>query len=83
MTLLCKWYYENHSRLVALMAAASPDLEKQGFLAVVFVIREYSVQQEGTFLKTESFLLLKSKLSLLSLLLVISPLCEWQIHGSN
>jgi hypothetical protein len=39
MTLLCKWYYENHSRLVALMAAASPDLEKQGFLAVVFVIR--------------------------------------------
>ncbi len=26
------------------MEAASPDLEKQGFFAVVFVNREYSVQ---------------------------------------
>jgi len=32
--------------LLALIAAASPDLEKQGFLAVVFVYREYSGQQE-------------------------------------
>ncbi|HEU0125317.1 hypothetical protein [Flavobacterium sp.] len=32
--------------LLALMEAASPDLEKQGFLAVVFVYREYSGQQE-------------------------------------
>jgi hypothetical protein len=31
---------------VALMGAASPDIEKQGFFAVVFVNREYSVQQE-------------------------------------
>jgi hypothetical protein len=31
---------------LALMGAASPDLEKQGFLAVVFVNREYSGQQE-------------------------------------
>jgi len=29
---------------LALMGAASPDLEKQGFLAVVFVYREYSGQ---------------------------------------
>ena len=28
------------------MAAVSPDLEKQGFFAVVFIYREYSVQQE-------------------------------------
>jgi len=28
------------------MEAASPDLEKQGFLAVVFINREYSGQQE-------------------------------------
>ena len=28
------------------MGTASPDLEKQGFFAVVFVNREYSVQQE-------------------------------------
>jgi len=28
------------------MEAASPDLEKQGFLAVVFVNREYSVQPD-------------------------------------
>ncbi|WP_256637278.1 MULTISPECIES: hypothetical protein [Flavobacterium] len=33
-------------RALALMEAASPDLEKQGFLAVVFVYREYSGQQE-------------------------------------
>jgi hypothetical protein len=32
---------------LALMGAASPDLEKQGFFAVVFVNREYSGQQEG------------------------------------
>ncbi|MDQ6530199.1 hypothetical protein [Flavobacterium sp. LHD-85] len=32
---------------LALMGAASPDLEKQGFLAVVFVYREYSGQQES------------------------------------
>ncbi|WP_338840014.1 hypothetical protein [Flavobacterium ginsenosidimutans] len=31
---------------LALMGAASPDLEKQGSLAVVFVYREYSGQQE-------------------------------------
>ncbi|WP_262892064.1 hypothetical protein [Flavobacterium soyangense] len=29
------------------MEAASPDLEKQGFLAVVFVNREYSVQPDS------------------------------------
>ena len=28
------------------MEAASPDLEKKGFFAVVFVNREYSEQQE-------------------------------------
>ncbi|WP_255470415.1 MULTISPECIES: hypothetical protein [unclassified Flavobacterium] len=28
------------------MEAASPDLEKQGFFAVVFIYREYSAQQE-------------------------------------
>jgi len=28
------------------MEAASPDLEKQGFFAVVFVHREYSGQQD-------------------------------------
>ena len=31
---------------IALMETASPDLEKQGFFAVVFIYREYSVQQE-------------------------------------
>ncbi|WP_158235310.1 hypothetical protein [Flavobacterium sp. 9] len=31
---------------LALMGMASSDLEKQGFLAVVFVYREYSGQQE-------------------------------------
>ncbi|SEP02684.1 hypothetical protein SAMN05444671_4595 [Flavobacterium sp. CF108] len=31
---------------LALMGTASPDLEKQSFLAVVFVYREYSGQQE-------------------------------------
>lgn len=30
----------------ALIEAASPDLEKQDFLAVVFIYREYSGQQE-------------------------------------
>jgi hypothetical protein len=29
------------------MEAASPDLEKQGFLAVVFVNREYSAQPDS------------------------------------
>jgi hypothetical protein len=28
------------------MEAASPDLEKQGFFAVVFIYREYSVQRD-------------------------------------
>ncbi|WP_281866129.1 hypothetical protein [Flavobacterium sp. GSB-24] len=32
---------------LTLMGVASPDLEKQGFLAVVFVYREYSGQQES------------------------------------
>lgn len=31
---------------IALMETASPDLEKQGFFAAVFINREYSVQQE-------------------------------------
>jgi len=31
------------------MEMASPDLEKQGFFAVVFVNREYSGQQEPIF----------------------------------
>ena len=31
---------------LALMEAASPDLEKQGFLSVVFLNREYNGQQE-------------------------------------
>jgi len=31
---------------LALMGTASPDIEKQGFFAVVFVNREYSGQQE-------------------------------------
>jgi hypothetical protein len=31
------------------MEAASPDLEKQGFLAVVFVNREYSGQPDPAF----------------------------------
>ncbi|MFB9076660.1 hypothetical protein ACFFLS_25635 [Flavobacterium procerum] len=39
----CYRSFENEC--LALMEAASPDLEKQGFLAVVFVYREYSVQQ--------------------------------------
>jgi len=30
------------------MEAASPDLEKQGFLDVVFINREYSGQREKT-----------------------------------
>nr|WP_315199442.1 hypothetical protein [uncultured Flavobacterium sp.] len=38
-----------------LMEAASPDLEKQGFFAVVFVNREYSGQQESSFLKSLLF----------------------------
>ena len=33
--------------IVAPMEAASPGLEKQGFFAVVFIYREYSVQRDG------------------------------------
>jgi len=33
---------------LAPMETASPDLEKQGFLAVVFINREYSGQREET-----------------------------------
>lgn len=65
------------------MEAVFPDLEKQGILAIVFIKREFSGQQEGKFLKTESVVLLKSKLSLDSFLLFIIPLCKWQIHRSN
>jgi hypothetical protein len=41
----------NHSKeslsfSLALIETASPDLEKQGFFAVVFVNREYSEEQE-------------------------------------
>jgi hypothetical protein len=32
----------NNAKALALIEAASPDLEKQGFLTVVFVNREYS-----------------------------------------
>jgi hypothetical protein len=35
------------------MGTASPDLEKQGFLAVVFVNREYSGQQEQWFFRSQ------------------------------
>jgi hypothetical protein len=42
--------------------AASPDLEKQGFFAVVFIYREYSGQQEDWFLETSIVLLLKKPL---------------------
>jgi len=40
------------------MRAASPDLEKQGFLAVVFVNREYSGQPdpEGHALVSKNFI---------------------------
>jgi len=44
-----------HNSCLALMEAASPDLEKQGFFAVVFVNREYSGQQESSFLKSLLF----------------------------
>ena len=33
---------------VAAMEAASPDIEKQGFFAVVFIYREYSVQRDDS-----------------------------------
>jgi hypothetical protein len=41
----------NHSKIalsfsLALIETVSPDLEKQGFFAVVFVNREYSEEQE-------------------------------------
>ena len=35
-TRTCEWYL-----FLALIEAASPDLEKQGFLAVGFIYREY------------------------------------------
>jgi hypothetical protein len=43
------------------MEATSPDIEKQGFFAVVFVNREYSGQQELYLLKKPNFLLLNHK----------------------
>jgi len=43
------------------MEAASPDLEKQGFLAVVILNREYSGQQEQCFQK--NYMLLLQKIS--------------------
>jgi hypothetical protein len=36
----------NGSCILAPIAATSPDLEKQGFLAVVFIYREYSVERD-------------------------------------
>lgn len=33
---------------IAPMEAASPDLEKQGFFAVVFIYREYSIQRDDS-----------------------------------
>lgn len=39
-------YYENETESIALIEAASPDLEKQGFSAVVFIYREYSVERD-------------------------------------
>jgi hypothetical protein len=47
--------------LLALMEAASPDLEKQDFFVVVFVNREYSGQQEPYSQKCLIFLLQKNK----------------------
>jgi hypothetical protein len=41
-----KHILKNKNCKIALMGAASPDLEKQGFFAVVFVDREYSGQQD-------------------------------------
>jgi hypothetical protein len=38
--------YENKKLSLAPMEAVSPDLKKQGFLAVVFVNREYSGQRD-------------------------------------
>jgi hypothetical protein len=40
------YFVKNKIGDLALMEAASPDLGKQGFFAVVFVKREYSGQQE-------------------------------------
>jgi hypothetical protein len=42
---------------LALIETASPDLEKQGFFAVVFVNREYSGEQEPYIQKCAIFLL--------------------------
>ena len=39
---------------IALMETASPDLEKQGFFAVVFIYREYSVQRDKLCTKQKS-----------------------------
>jgi hypothetical protein len=41
-----KHILKNKTCEIALMGAASPDLEKQGLFAVVFVNREYSGQQD-------------------------------------
>jgi hypothetical protein len=37
------------------IGAVSPDLEKQGFFAVVFVYREYSGKREQYWLKKDRF----------------------------
>ncbi|RKS14954.1 hypothetical protein [Flavobacterium sp. 120] len=47
-SIFCFGYYENETESIALMEAASPDLEKQGFSAVVFIYRKYSGQQDGS-----------------------------------
>jgi hypothetical protein len=41
--------------LLAPIEAVSPDLEKQGFFAVVFVYREYSGKREQYWLKKDRF----------------------------
>ncbi|WP_157801955.1 hypothetical protein [Flavobacterium sp. 1] len=46
---------KHHDSSLALMEAASPDLEKQGFFAAVILNREYSGQQESYFLKSLLF----------------------------
>ncbi|WP_182649790.1 hypothetical protein [Flavobacterium sp. SOK18b] len=40
--------------IVAPMEAASPDIEKQGFFAVVFIYREYSAQRDELSTKQKS-----------------------------
>ncbi|AOZ98217.1 hypothetical protein BIW12_01485 [Flavobacterium commune] len=44
------FHYEKQSYYLALMAAVSPDLEKQGIFCRSFCYREYSEQQELSFL---------------------------------